>query len=115
MIDLKDGSFHGLGVVNGPDSDSYHSWSSNGRWIVWASRRLDGLYSRLFIAHIDEDGNASKPFMLPQENLSHDLELMKSYNVPEFITGPVTFSREEMAAVAKDNPGIQVSFQDSRK
>ncbi len=115
MIDLKDGSFHGLGEVNGPDSDSYHSWSSNGRWIVWASRRLDGLYSRLFIAHIDEDGNPSKPFLLPQENLSHDLELMKSYNVPEFITGPVTFSRKEMAAEAKDNPGIQVSFQDGRK
>lgn len=110
MIDLKDGSFHTLDAINGPDADSYHSWSGNSRWIIWASRRLDGLYSRLFIAHIDENGNASKPFLMPQKSTSHDKELMKSYNVPEFITGPVTFDKDEMARIAKNDPGTDVSF-----
>ena len=111
MIDLKDGSLKELDEINGPDADSYHSWSSSSRWIIWASRRLDGLYSRLFIAHIDKDGNASKPFLMPQRDVSHDKELMKSYNVPEFISGPVMFSQDEMADVAKNNPGINVTYK----
>ncbi len=108
MIDLENGSFHSLDEVNGPDADSYHSWSDNSRWIIWASRRLDGLYSRLYIAHVDGNGNASKPFLLPQKDLEHDRMLMKSYNVPEFISGPVTFDRSEMAELAKNDPGIDV-------
>ena len=112
MIDLKDGTFHRLEEINGPDADSYHCWSSNGRWIIWASRRLDGLYSRLFIAHIDSEGKASKPFLLPQKEREHDLLLMKSYNVPEFITGPVTFDRSDMAELAKNDHGIDVTFKD---
>ena len=111
MIDLKDGTFHTLDEVNGPDADNYHSWSGNSRWIVWASRRIDGLYSRLFIAHIDKDGKASKPFLMPQKNLEHDRMLMKSYNVPEFISGPVLFDQDEMADMAKNNPGTDVTFK----
>ncbi len=111
MIDLKDGTFHSLDGINGPDADSYHSWSGNSRWIIWASRRLDGLYSRLFIAHIDVNGKTSKPFLMPQKSVSHDKELMKSYNVPEFISGPVLFDRDEMADMAKNDPGIDVIFK----
>lgn len=111
MIDLRDGSFHDLEALNGPDADSYHCWSSNSRWVVWASRRLDGLYSRLFIAHIDADGNPSKPFLLPQQDTRRDARLLCSYNVPEFITGPVTFDPKEMAHIAKTDPGIDVTFK----
>ena len=112
MLDLGDRSLHSLDAVNGPDADSYHCWSSNSRWIIWASRRIDGLYSRLFIAHIDENGNPSKPFMMPQKDSRHGERLLQSYNVPEFITGPVTFDREEMARIAKTDPGINVSFRE---
>lgn len=111
MIDLKDGTFHTLDGINGPDADSYHSWSGNSRWIIWASRRLDGLYSRLFIAHIDENGKTSKPFLMPQKSVRHDKELMKSYNVPDFISGPVLFDRDEMADIAKNDPGVDVNFK----
>ena len=112
MIDLQDGSFHTLDALNGPDADSYHCWSSNSRWIIWASRRLDGLYSRLFIAHIDSDGHASKAFLLPQKDTRHDALLLCSYNVPELITGPVTFDPTEMARIAREYPGIDVSYKE---
>ncbi|MBR1927548.1 MAG: PD40 domain-containing protein [Bacteroidales bacterium] len=111
MIDLEDGTFRDLDGINGPDADSYHSWSGNSRWIIWASRRIDGLYSRLFIAHIDKDGNTSKPFLLPQESIRHDKDLMRSYNVPEFISGPVLFDQDKMADVAKNDHGINVTFK----
>jgi hypothetical protein len=110
VIDLRTGADISLDGANSDDTESYHCWSSNGRWIIYASRRLDGLYSRLYISHIDEDGFASKAFLLPQKNSRHYARQLESYNVPEFITGKVGFNMDEMAEVARKDPGINVSF-----
>ena len=94
LLDLGSGATRPLDEVNCPDTDSYHNWSSNSRWFVFSSRRDDGLFTRLYIAHIDADGVAGKPFMLPQREPEHYYEaLFRSYNVPEFVTGPVEFDR----------------------
>lgn len=50
-----------LSALNSNDVESYHSWSSNSHWVVFSSRRTDGLYTRPFIAYIDEEGKAHKP------------------------------------------------------
>ena len=68
---------------------SYHSWSSNSRWMVMASRQDDGLYTRPYIVHISTDGKVSKPFALPQSDARYYLRKMKSYNLPEFVKGKV--------------------------
>lgn len=75
-------------------ADSYHSWSSNGRWMMFGSRRLDGRYTRIYMAYMGEDGNLGRPFLLPQEDPRHDKWRMKSYNVPEFIDGKVELPEE---------------------
>jgi len=94
LMDLSTGETRPMDEVNSPDTDSYHNWSSNSRWFVFSSRRDDGLFTRLYIAHIGEDGVADKPFMLPQREPEHYYEaLFRSYNVPEFVTGPVQFDR----------------------
>lgn len=77
-------------ILNSSNTESYHSWSSNGRWIIFSSRRLDGLYTHLFIAYIDKDGKIGKPFLLPQKGVDCYTNQMKSYNIPEFVTGKVT-------------------------
>lgn len=113
LIDLDNGSVSTLGALNSKDVDSYHSWSSNGRWVVFSSRRDDGLYTKPYIAHIDAEGNASKPFLLPQRNpREFYLRLMDSFNIPEFITdkvkaGPKDFAKsalEDEAAVVTARP-----------
>ena len=43
MIDLASGKIIDLSAVNDDKSDTYHSWSSNSRWFVFASKRGDGL------------------------------------------------------------------------
>lgn len=73
-----------LGIRN-----SYHSWSSNSHWLIFSSRRDDGLYTRPYITHIDTKGNFTKPFALPQSDASFYDRLMKSFNIPEFIKGKV--------------------------
>lgn len=79
-------------TVNTDDTESFHNWSSNSRWIVFSSRRDDGLFTRLYFSHIDEEGNETKPFLMPQANPRRYYdELFLSYNVPDFVTAPVDF------------------------
>lgn len=89
LLNLQTGETRPLTEVNSPDVESYHSWSSNSRWFVFSSRRGDGLYTRPYIASLDEQGHATKPFLLPQENpASYDASFF-SFNIPEFVSGPV--------------------------
>jgi len=95
LMDLESGTVAPADVLNSEDTESYHSWSSNGRWVLFSSRRLDGRYTRLFIAHFDGEGHFTKPFLLPQESYDHNVLRLKSYNVPEFVKGdPGNYDRE---------------------
>lgn len=96
LLDLQTGEISILDKVNSPDVESYHSWSSNGRWFVFSSRRDDGLYTRPFISAFNPDGSTGKPFMLPQENPEHNDLRMYSYNIPEFVTSPVSFDNHSL-------------------
>ncbi len=104
LMDLATGESRPLDEVNSDDTDSYHNWSSNSRWFVFSSRRDDGSFTRLYISHFNEDGTADKPFMLPQRDPKNYYEdLFRSYNVPEFVTGPVQFDKIR-AQKAIDSP-----------
>lgn len=89
LLDLQTGENRPLTEVNSDETESYHSWSSNSRWFVFSSRRIDGLYTRPFIASIDENGKVSKPFLLPQRNPDYYLESLYSFNIPEFANGTI--------------------------
>lgn len=101
MMDLKTKQMRKLENVNSDRAESYHSWSSNSRWIMFISRRDDNNYSRLFFAYIDKNGKAHKAFELPQRDPNFYTYFMRSYNVPEFMTEPVNLSPQDFAAVAK--------------
>lgn len=94
VMDLHTGEPVDISIWNTPDNaDSYHSWSSNGRWAVFGSRRLDGRYTRLYIGYFDKDGKAHKPFLLPQEDPRMNEWRLKSFNVPELVTGKVVLPK----------------------
>ena len=95
MIDLDTENPVDISVWNDPEnSDSYHSWSSNGRWVIYGSRRYDGRYTHLYIGYFDETGKAHKPFLLPQEDPRQNIWRVKSFNVPEFINAKVELPKE---------------------
>ena len=83
MMDMESKEFLDIKMANSNDVESYHSWSSNSRWIVFSSRRLDGQFTRPFIAYVDENGMISKPFLLPQESAYYYDRSMFSFNIPE--------------------------------
>jgi hypothetical protein len=76
--------------INSGQGETWHCWSSNGRWIVFSSKRLNRFLTRPFFAHIDENGMTGKPFVLPQEDPRFYDTFLKTFNVPEFVTGPVS-------------------------
>ena len=113
LIDLQTGDMRPLTEANSPDAtDSYHSWSSNGRWLAFSSRRLDGLYTRPFFTYIDGTGHAHKPFLLPQKDPTvHYDNLFFSYNIPELISGKVEVSQQDIARMMKDTEGVDVKYE----
>ncbi len=97
--DMLTGEVHRLDKASAPGPDSYHGWSSNGRWLVVASRRDDGSYSRPYIAYFDSEGKDHKAFLLPLESPDMHYKRMKSYNVPEFSKNKVPTSPEQLKEV----------------
>ena len=112
MLDLETLEKWPLEAANSPDTDSFHSWSTNGRWMVFSSRRGDGLYTRPYFTYINEEGVAAKPFLLPQEDpLAYYKRLMDSYNLPAFMKGPVEMSKHRIVSEIRNSPGVDVKVK----
>jgi len=108
-LDLASGNFQPIDNINSSETESYHSWSSNSRWMIFSSRRMDGLYTRPFITYASENGTFSKPFMVPQKDPDFYEEFLKSFNVPEFITGKITTDGRSMLKTI-GSPAKDVNF-----
>ncbi len=64
---------------NTPRMNSWHSWSPNGRWLVFSSQAFSP-YTQLFLTHIDQQGASSVPVLLSRFT-SPD----RAANIPEFV------------------------------
>ena len=102
LLHLDSNEISNLVTINSNQSDSYHSWSSNGRWMVFGSRRMDGTFTRPYICYFDSEGIAYAPFLLPQKNPMHYDFSIKSYNLPELITGKVKASPYQFSKTARE-------------
>ncbi len=96
LLNLKDGTVNPVSAANSDNTESYHSWSSGSHWFVFSSRRIDGLYTRPYIAWLNDNGDASKPFLLPQKDPDFYDDCMRSFNIPEFVTGKVKSNGRNM-------------------
>ena len=110
MMNLQTGEIDSLKVVNGPNSDSYHSWSSNSRWFVFASKRDDGIYGKPYFCYIDSSGKAYKPFVLPQSDPAVYDDMLKSFNIPELSKGPTPFDAADIEQVYWNQKLEQINF-----
>lgn len=111
MLDVEKRTQVDMSGLNSTDTESYHSWSSQSDWVVFSSRRENGLYTLPYICHIGKDGKPSKPFLLPQEDPDkYDFQLY-SYNIPELTKGAVEVSPYEIQQVAVKNKPEQVRFK----
>jgi hypothetical protein len=107
LVDLSDGKVRSVDEINSEQTDSWHSWSSNGRWIVFSSKRLNGKLSRPYLAHFGPDGRFGKPLLLPQEDPDFYGRFINNFNVPELSPTPVPASRRELARLINDPATIR--------
>jgi len=104
LLNLTTGETRPLNEVNSNRSESFHNWSTNSRWFLFTSRNEDGLYTKLYFSHFDEQGHASKPFLLPQRNPKrYYRQLMYSYNTPDFASRPINTNQRELANHIESN------------
>lgn len=111
LMDLEDGSTHPLKKANSSYSESFHNWSSDSHWILFSSRRGDSLYSCIYICQIDEEGNASKPFLLPQKNPDFYHNTLFTFNVPDFTKRKVDFKARRAYKDAFSDERVQITVK----
>ena len=112
MLDLETLEKWPLEAANSPETESFHSWSGSGRWMVFSSRRGDCLYTRPYFTYIDGEGKASKPFLLPQKNPgAYYKRLMESYNLPAFLNGPMTMSKHKIVSEIRESSGVDIQVK----
>jgi tetratricopeptide (TPR) repeat protein len=68
--------------ANTPLMNSWHSFSSNSRWLVFSSK-ANTPYTQLFLTHIDEEGRSTPPVVLDRFTGSD-----RAANIPEFVALP---------------------------
>lgn len=114
MFNLTDGSYRHVDELNSPYAESYHTWSSNGKWIVFSTRREDGVHTRLYFSHIDENGHFSKPFALPQHDPEFNREFLYAYNIPEFMKEPVHITPKQFASFISSTDATPSKYESKR-
>jgi hypothetical protein len=115
LIDLdaprQDGQFAYRRLdINSDQSEAWQTWSSNGRWLVFSSKRLQGVFTRLFISYVDTAGNAHKPVLLPQKDPRFYDSCLLVFNTPELVIGPPQAAGESLARVYRSRRAVPVSM-----
>ena len=62
--------------------NSWHSWSPNGKWLVFAPKAYSD-FTQLCLTHIDEQGYSTPPVLL-----AHMTAPRRAANIPEFVNVP---------------------------
>jgi tetratricopeptide (TPR) repeat protein len=68
--------------------NSWHSFSPNGKWLVF-SGKPDSAYTRLYLTHIDEEGESTPPVVLDRLTAPG-----RAANIPEFVNAPPNAMRQ---------------------
>jgi len=96
--------------TNSDESESWHSWSSNGRWIAFSSKRNSGVFTRIYLAYVDEKGEVYKPVLLPQKDPAYYDSCLWTYSMPELVTEPVRVTKEKLGRVVRSSQKISVKM-----
>ncbi|HMG86187.1 MAG TPA: tetratricopeptide repeat protein [Terracidiphilus sp.] len=62
--------------------NSWHTWSPNGHWLAFSSKAR-GPYTRLWLTHVDADGNDSPAVIVDDTTAAN-----RAINIPEFVNLP---------------------------
>ncbi len=99
LMDLETSKYRKLSI-NSNHVESFHSWSSNSRWFLFSSKRIDGLNARVYFSYIDKEGNVYNPVLLPQKDPAFYESFIYNYNRPVFIKDKIDIDSYKLTKVA---------------
>lgn len=88
-------------ALSSPDGEKSHQFSSNGRWMVFGSKRLNGNMAALYFCYFDRDGHFHAPFVLPQENGEFYMQQLHTAIFPILNRQAAPFTLAEWAHAAR--------------
>jgi hypothetical protein len=118
-IDLEAGARSGKFAcrkleLNSDQCESWLSWSSNSRWVVFSSKRISRLYNRPHLAYVAANGECGKPFILPQSDPEYYDSLLKTYTIPTLATGPITIPQGKLVEAIKSTQRRSLVLPETR-
>jgi hypothetical protein len=96
--------------ISSDQSESWHSWSSNSRWIVFSSKRDYGVFTRSYLSYVDESGKVYKPLVVPQKDPEFYDSCLETFNTPEFVTGPIAVTGEQLVRIIRGSAKVSVEM-----
>jgi hypothetical protein len=96
--------------INSNQSESWHCWSSNSRWIAFSSKRDFGVFTRIYLSYVDEAGEVYKPILLPQKDPAFYDSCLQTYSIPELVVEPVRVTKEKLGRVIRSSRQIEVAL-----
>ena len=104
ILDLKTGELIDTKAMNSTLPESYPSFSSSDRWILFESRRDDGNYTRTYFSYFDKQGKVHKPFEVPAKDPEYFRLMLWSWSRPEFMKEPVRITPRQFYEKAMTEP-----------
>lgn len=104
MLDVETGELVDTRSINSTFPESYPSFSSNDRWVMFESRRDDGNYTRTYFAYFDKQGRLHKPFEVPAKDPEYFRLFLRSWSRPEFMKEPVRITPRQFYEKALTEP-----------
>lgn len=104
VLDLQTGELIDASPINSDRPESYASFSSNDRWILFESRRDDGNYTRTYFAYFDKQGRLHKPFEVPAKDPEFFRLFLRSWSRPELMKEPVHVTPRQFYEKALTEP-----------
>jgi hypothetical protein len=96
--------------ISSDQSEAWHCWSSNSRWIVFSSKKDQGVFTRCYLSYVDENGKAYKPFVVPQKDPEFYDYCLETFNTPEFVTGPIPVRRSKLLRLVNSADGVSLKI-----
>lgn len=86
--------------LNTDGSETFHTFSDNNRWMVFASNRETFGIPELYISYVSEDGRFAPPFILPQRETDFYARNLRAFLFPFLSTVPAKFNATKTAEAA---------------
>ena len=101
LMDTRTRAYSAM-ACNSPQAESMVRWSANDRWIMFGSKRRDIMFTRLYFAYVDSNGQSRRAVELPQEDPMVAETDLRLFTTGAFLNEPHPYPTEDLVNAILD-------------